>query len=400
MSNYTIRIKMEEELMYMKSQLRSHSDQLRKLKKWRRRMVSPRFKMQHLLWSLVCIAGYVFQAYHITDLYLKYEINAEYLNYPMDLIQIPSLAVCFDKPFKHDCSRIDCSRFLETSRSFFDNVHEMDYFFTGIVIMRPDGKREIFHKFNIKDYLEKVTTLIKLNSWLCLHMKPLMYINENYTGATLRKVSFPLVFSLGLESPYDSWNVEEMPMFIGQGQGANTLLPQLKQGNVSVVSYERKELNLLEHPFRTDCRHYRQETQYMCLVECIIETSLKNGGMIPSGTAYSKIDDNRFNTSDVDMSQLQFGVIDSPICEKKCNQLSCQIISYEPKVTAYVNVAGQTGLAIQLPSRPGIIINYKPKLDLTEYLTLIGSGIGLWFGLSAFSLIDMVDFVSGKKRTG
>lgn len=49
----------------------------------------------------------------------------------------------------------------------------------------------------------------------------------------------------------------------------------------------------------------------------------------------------------------------------------------------------QAGIGMFLQTDGDLVVNYKPKLILTEYLALMASVVGLWLGLSAYSLLEV-----------
>ena len=74
-------------------------------------------------------------------------------------------------------------------------------------------------------------------------------------------------------------------------------------------------------------------------------------------------------------------------CAAECRQMACQIVSFKPITVARSPLNG-FAMTLMLPIEPDIVINYKPKLVVAEFIALLASTVGLWLGFSAYSLMS------------
>ena len=172
----------------------------------------------------------------------------------------------------------------------------------------------------------------------------------------------------------------------------------MKEQRMVTIGFQRVQFNLLKSPYATNCSDYREigyPSQFSCLTQCILAKAIRNGTGLPIGIPYEKADDYRFNVRHR-LHDLQLDAYEDIECNRKCANVACHIVYYETKIMSRVNVRNQTGISLYLPSKPPLFVNYKPLLEMTEFLTLLGSVLGLWFGISAFSLVDTLANVRKK----
>lgn len=75
------------------------------------------------------------------------------------------------------------------------------------------------------------------------------------------------------------------------------------------------------------------------------------------------------------------------LCKSKCSRAPCVLEQFTMTSVRQDNPPSSSGLAIfivELPQNGELKVMYKPKVTLVEYVTLFGSVISLWFGVSAF----------------
>ena len=147
-------------------------------------------------------------------------------------------------------------------------------------------------------------------------------------------------------------------------------------------------MNLLLPPFKTRCRHYLADgytSQRDCFHSCLLRWSLAYHEPIPFRVPYTKHDDDRrFETMDEFLKNKTRHV---DTCAAECRQMACQIVSYKSITMAQSSLNG-FAMTLMLPIEPDIVINYKPKLVMTEFIALLASTVGLWLGFSVYSLMS------------
>src|SRR5207302_1397925 len=104
------------------------------------------------------------------------------------------------------------------------------------------------------------------------------------------------------------------------------------------------------------------------------------------GNYWSPISDKLHRDND-EALQVRFVALPEE-CELKCDKANCHLEHYQ--VTSSSTPSNTSELYISFPNEPDVKVNYVPKMDFWEYVTLLSSVFGLWFGLSAFGFIDKI----------
>jgi len=144
--------------------------QIQKLRKRVSKLERPGIKWcrSKFIWTLVCVAACCLQFYGITKLYLEYEFNAEYYNYPTEPIIVPTITVCIAQPFKTKCRDHTCSEFMSTSRTFIRNSVDPLDVFTYFRVVHARGEVHEYKTQGQKQlFLNDVSNRYILGHWLC-----------------------------------------------------------------------------------------------------------------------------------------------------------------------------------------------------------------------------------------
>lgn len=265
-------------------------------------------------WCLVCIIGSVYQGYHITELFLSWELNAEYLNYPQDPIAVPAITACYENAYRNDCPSPNyetiftgmCREFLDNATVFFDNVVQFEDVFREIAIVAPNGTILRFKSAElIRELFEKIGSRHKLDSWICFQIDFKRLIPEsNYTQRLIRSSLAPIIIILHIHAGFDALTQRQNPWFLAEpGEfpaGVSSLVPGPIKDRLTVVAYERRESNLLKPPFKTNCRDYRSEWPYRsqtsCIRGCVVDRSQRDRPWLPlpRGIPYYRRDEQTF----------------------------------------------------------------------------------------------------------
>ena len=339
-----------------------------------------------LFWTTICTIGFLITTYQITDLYLQWEIYADYVNYPSEDIYTPALTLCFDAlrlPNYGPCPNSTC---LETTESFFANLIPFENLISIISIVNEKG--EVFKYDTVEsfaNFLNRTTLLYKFNRYACFHIDFINHINQtHYKRAYVETAELPMLFTIQLKR-----NLKALLVFIGSRDDRPNLVNSIadaKIGLFQTMVWTRTEINLLPPPFKTRCRNYKLEgfaNQKECYHRCTIDWAIEHDTKIPTATPRIAVDNHTLETRDplknLNSSRLPY----IAHCMNQCRQVACLNELYTSRTVQ--KFRGQTMIMLLAPTEPDIVINYRPKLVFAEFMALWSSLVGLWYGLSAFS---------------
>lgn len=313
-----------------------------------------------------------------------------------------------------------CPEFTTTSRLFFSKVMDDNIYFKEFIFVQPDGTTVHFDTKEEKlSFLSRTTTRYKFDSFLCLHINFRLLANGNYTRSIMRNSVAPVVFTVSLNDSFREKSMRELAWFMSEPghlpMSVASLMPGHIPGKWRSNAFQRRESNLLQYPFKTACRDYQAEklvSQEQCIRYCLVNAEpdkpLLHGDCVSVngqqlthdllGIPYSRVDDRLFEPSDLfTYNELQHPLVKR--CNSECSQIGCRLVTYFSYSVTEVNWIDQsTAVGIQLPVEPDLIVNYKPKLTVSEYAALLGSIFGLWLGMSMFSLVDLGFWFFNLKR--
>jgi len=239
-------------------------------------------------WLMVCMICFFVQTYHMTTMYMRFEVNADYVDYPRDVIEFPAINICVDKPFENECKETDCYPFLKTSRLLFDNVRSFEDISPGIAYQTIDGKRNFLFGEEFDDFYQRAMTKFRFNTYLCFQIDLTKYIGYNYSRMVAANMMAPIVFLIAISEPYSNWSTSHIPLFITEPGHYPTNSANVLTGHVPLLfklfTYKRHALYLRPPPYATWCRDYVSEglrSQTYCVQKCSLTLSLKNGTGVP-----------------------------------------------------------------------------------------------------------------------
>lgn len=175
---------------------------------------------------------------------------------------------------------------------------------------------------------------------------------------------------------------------------SSRVLPLMSQPHQYRVSYDFYEAILLEAPYKTRCRRYRNNlSRAGCLKDCLKEGSIREMGVLPRETSVRKEDEQYKHQSMVNSSEVDNfieGLRHS--CGRQCNQRECQSLLYIPRIdsSSPYTVANLTPVLILAQTTPVIRAVSQASIPLITLLTNIGSTLGLWLGLSVSTALPAV----------
>lgn len=139
----------------------------------------------------------------------------------------------------------------------------------------------------------------------------------------------------------------------------------LLQNDSVIYRYKKSTLKLLEYPFKTRCRYYRNDkmkSQNYCITKRLINEALTSGVDMPAQVPIFKGEAEAVSSKNIKMSPTYRR---SSKCESKCSQISCQIEDYfvieHSRRSAYENFIA---IQILMPDRGELRVNYKAKIGV------------------------------------
>ena len=163
----------------------------------------------------------------------------------------------------------------------------------------------------------------------------------------------------------------------------------------NLITWKLSSFRLLESPYQTNCKDYRQSTEYLsrkdCIRKCKIGVSVNKCGVIYEGIDLMRNDATfRF----VDKGNIsQKDCLDNPnlseICSQICPHIDCAINYYKPVVfhnASRKDKQTDTLFQIMNPYEPEQSYHHQPRIKPVEFVCYLASTINMWFGFSLYSL--------------
>ena len=165
-------------------------------------------------------------------------------------------------------------------------------------------------------------------------------------------------------------------------------LSQSSKSNYLRISGDMYSITRLEKPYDTNCVKNEVISDFACYRRCNIAIYKKHG-LFPS---------NEFTTRALPMKHmnpeaisnktvLQDIKVKSDTCREKCNQKSCHESYSMTSTTAYPYLKNNSvSIASSCSQRPVTVIQFLPRITFMEFILYISSSLGIWFGISIFSI--------------
>ena len=170
-----------------------------------------------------------------------------------------------------------------------------------------------------------------------------------------------------------------------------------KPNHILRVSYKTLHIKRLEPPYDTMCRSYpkrsSQADQYLKRIQN--ETVTKLNRSISDVMIHDPLEtpllSDRSLENNKSLHKLYLDIVKT---QKKDMPESCSFNSTVPQIhaTSYPSL----GFSVFWPDGLFITNEYKGKILLIDYIVYICSSVGIWFGLSAYSLFNSVRHFNGK----
>lgn len=337
------------------------------------------------IFALACTFGCSYNAFQITSSYLAYDVIAESWFFSTDVITPPLINLCIMKNYKDGSNR---TKKFNTSREFFEGSLNFSAMTKKVVVTQrgheslriPENDIPRFEKHNVISYTAY--------EYSCYAINLTIYNGTQlaYTSAYIKSLDDRSLIAFAINAT--SCHREDFcQLMISNYRSVHTLsiYARIKGGHHKFVEYIEQQLFLKPKPYATKCRDYQRqgfESQEDCIVKCLKAKCLKEFGGVTSRLNIFSHENYKF-VNKIIRDDMQSD------CETLCFEIACELDAFTVSVVtnAYGN-GFNTYITVSLPLAHKIKVNYLPKVEFWDFLTLFGSVFGLWFGLSTFGLIE------------
>ncbi|CAG2104717.1 unnamed protein product, partial [Medioppia subpectinata] len=195
--------------------------------------------------------------------------------------------------------------------------------------------------------------------------------------------------------------------FVGrvEGQSTTMIVDHRHYGTVG-ISYKEIDINRLPPPYRTQCADYRSlgyRSKKDWISQCRVQYYRDQFSSWPPWTLYRK--EHVGNLSFAPMSLPLNRTIDKQIAADCANRIGrrpdCHAVYYTmntfysyPRVVANDSNDSNTlfWLFCIVPTDPITRYVHSPRMELSEYMGIIGGVSGLWFGLNILAFYDIGNY--------
>lgn len=386
----------EDRLRHLESTLAiqqlEHDEEIRKLKrnykKLARRLPKSNYRrcftLKNLIIILPCLVGCFYQSYQITEVYLNYDVIAESLFYPGDVIIPPMVTMCIRDNFKKNCSANDCQL---NSTTFFDSIYSFEDSLYEFGHSLP-GETGFYARKSLLNYSRDFVTTYYIDGDVCYAIDFARLYHKNFTFLDARSNPLFLVLRVIAEACRHGTKCHVYVTRVGNLNIKMATGKLVKFGTYTALSYQKQELNLLPLPYTTKCFNYAP-LEIHSQEECIAYHERRNMKQMNQSSMKTFIpviigEDVRFE------DRFQY---DNPsqLSLSQCTRSPCRIEQFYVTDNTQTSREGNTtDISLVFPENGELIVNYKPKLTLWEFLSLFGSVFSLWIGFNGIELANLV----------
>ncbi len=173
---------------------------------------------------------------------------------------------------------------------------------------------------------------------------------------------------------------------------------EIKNGSSKSIylTYDRYRSELLEWPYRSNCRYYSKTSNFQsqghCIDYCRIVNTNQELSFISSQCLIEEDDrypkEVRFDEwSDYDNQTVKdkLAAIDNLCINRTCSNQDCIRTEFVPMVRKEIN-AKQFSISVKTARGPDFKVKFAPAINLIDFVTYVLSTIGFWTGFAPLSL--------------
>lgn len=396
--------------------------------------------MTQLWWILVAVFGAGTQVVLLTMQYMEYQISTSVTFAFEDHISLPSLTICSELvqliDWEQEKVMEECARFLDPScinktsnellrmalttspvdsgirfvssfpaRDVFVLTQNIDAMFLGQ--MREDqGTGKIVAQglettFHISEF---VMTHVKC---FTLNWKP-EFARANF-HALKRQSRCPGMFAMLLRPSAESSVITMQSVTYSRNDiqpgidDMDILFIPAKAG-ITSSTYNIFKTRLLGPPFKTDCFDYKvmgYANRVHCFESCIKNRTIQELGANPLIARITRDDDMSTCMSAKATAQTKDALAEMTMeCEQRCRRQDCYQVVYSTHLKSSDTIFNTdiSGHVSFITNSPTATTESMAKMSFTEYVTDVGSAVGVWLGLSVLSLLGWLETVARRLK--
>ena len=383
-----------------------------------------------------CISFWLYQNYQIFHMYFSYKTVNSIDHGSFATISLPAITLCIEKHYLLRNDFRNHSAFLREKNNRTErqeSLQELYEYLNNFSI-----EEQFNHSYSFRDVFGDNCRVLRPQSY---EYSEDLHINCELLSPVLKsmdfyKICFTILSQTEEESDekyitsnsviFNDFTLElfnmtivldtipEVLVFIHSRKGRilNTykynspVVFERKTFKYSYISYKKTSSHALETPYESDCHDYRKRGHFSrdsCIHECRREKLRTSFNAFP-GSYLVYENKSKETIFEPYKKFVVYPEIDQAIgksCMKECGtQTECdqEFYSWNKVVTQYFWL--KFSILIFAPSVPDIIYTQSPKLIFEEFVSYVGSLVGLWFGFSIIMLSDIMRLIIIKIRNG
>lgn len=334
-----------------------------------------------LIVTPLLMIGCSLQAFEITKNYLKYDVIAQPIHFPLGIVIPPLFTICIAETFIKACPNFSC---YSSARNYLNSTPEFEQVVDRLSFIPPGG--DFFESTDI-EFIKKFATLAvtkyTIYQRICFAINIMKFFQKkHYTDSQIKSNTYRHLLSLRVFSKTCIPNRAVLKGCDIQLTSPGNLVTNFygnsfKLKELQRLTYIKKKLVLMPYPYVTNCRDYEKEglfTQEGCIAKCSEHDSISQ--KLPMNHYFPVTKDNNYSLAHVFES-------DSRRCESKCSSVGCVLRQYSIiRKSEDTLTDNHTLIVFSFSENTTLIVYYLPKISIWEFLTLFSSIFGSWLGLS------------------
>ena len=380
-------------------------------------LVLNNYKTFRLIFFIICFCICLYQIIKICEMYFSYKtvVSMSYQN--PSLISLPGLTLCIAKTLlikpqylnqiDENINRSDPRVFQFINNSTIGDqvkmMYSIDQIFTYCVVLAPIGIETDEQYINcslispIRQSINGFSLCYTLFHQTAEDSYEKFQIRSNiFSDTTLYILHIDVNKEL---RSYHLW-LHSRDELIIRFPLKNSIEYSYKKGFVSNAQYSKQVVESLPKPYETNCFDYKTikyKSRMDCIQNCRVRELRDNFEGWPSEYLEYNLTDNSDRIyklwSKIENKTNFKNSLDAIIgekCRKSCNfGTECRKENFEIRIMPFPSPKDFFRVFFTIPEAPDMLIRHSPKLIFEEFVSFIGSLIGIYFGFSVMMLTDV-----------
>ena len=364
-----------------------------------------KFLLQLVFYSM-CLCGFLYQAITTSVTFFSFKTTTRISLHVRDPVLIPDYAICvrytdlmLDDKFVDTTEAVMAFATQHTIADFFADSPSTNDIIGSCMIRNPNSytireanKTVCYEHFEVTKYV--------FNELLCyeLHYKNQSHVFKNlqifrsllfsgklYLISLNRTSVFNRVAYLKTSSYYPGDWIQYQSLELAQDTW--TRRSEGSRFNYYVTTFQMFVTINLEAPYETNCHDYSTSSQEMCVMNCLLDRSVKEVNAVPSQVIVSHpISLKHIDERNESLSKFVDRIVEE--CKSRyCSKRDCERTHTLSTTSKNMKLNAESfSFVVAGSNAPDTIIESGPFLILTDYVLFILSLAGSWFGVSVLGL--------------